>query len=110
MMTEQDKKYIQSLEANAEALFANSDFYDVISTIGAENAYKLAKCFSGGYIYIPKLETIQRIQRDKDIFNEVQQGHSYNNIARKYGLSARSVREIVKQALENSADRRKTEV
>lgn len=109
-MTEQDKKYIESLKENAAILFADSDFYDVIETIGAENAYKLAKCFSGGCIYIPKLATIQRVQRDKDIFYEVQQGRSYKNIARKYGLSVRSVRDIVKQALENSADRRKTEV
>ncbi|CDA74334.1 putative uncharacterized protein [Ruminococcus sp. CAG:579] len=109
-MTEQDKKYIEALEENAKILFADSDFYDVIETIGAEYAYKLAKCFSGGYIYIPKLETIQRAQRDKDIFYEVQQGRSYKNIAKKYGLSTRSVQGIVKKTLENLADRRKTEV
>ncbi len=96
-MTEQDKKYIEALEENAKILFADSDFYDVIETIGAEYAYKLAKCFSGGYIYIPKLETIQRAQRDKDIFYEVQQGRSYKNIAKKYGLSTRSVQGIVKE-------------
>lgn len=109
-MTEQEKKYIEALEENAKILFADSDFYDVIETIGAEYAYKLAKCFSGGYIYIPKLETIQRAQRDKDIFYEVQQGRSYKNIAKKYGLSTRSVQGIVKKTLENLADRRKTEV
>ena len=94
----------------SKILFADSDFYDVIETIGAEYAYKLAKCFSGGYIYIPKLETIQRAQRDKDIFYEVQQGRSYKNIAKKYGLYKRSVKGIVKKTLENLADRRKTEV
>ena len=35
-MTEQDKKYIESLKENAAILFADSDFYDVIETIGAE--------------------------------------------------------------------------
>lgn len=109
-MNEQDKKYIESLKESAEILFAGSNFYDVIKIIGAENAYKLSEYFSGEYLYIPKIETIQRVQRDKDIFHEVQQGHSYNNVARKYNLSSRNVREIVKQALKNSADRRKTEV
>lgn len=93
-MTEQDKRYIECLE---EAIEIDSDFSDVIGLVGAENAYKLIKHFSGSTLYIPKLDYVVRLERNKNIIEDVKQGISYKALARKYGVTTRTVYDIVHQ-------------
>lgn len=78
-------------ELNIEELPA---IYSVISgEIGLDNAIKLARMFSGQYIYFQKIETIERPLRDKKIREEFN-GYNFCELAKKYNLTEISIRNI----------------
>lgn len=67
----------------------------IAEEIGVENLLKLARITGGNTFYIPKEKQILRPLRDKKILAEY---NRYNTaeLSRKYGVSGRWVRELVK--------------
>lgn len=70
------------------------EYNDIISAIGLEGFLRLSGLCGGQNLYIPKLETLTRDQRDRCIcaaFN----GGNYRALAAQYRLSERQIRKIV---------------
>lgn len=65
----------------------------VAEEIGPKNLCKLLRVVGGATIYIPKLESILRPIRDEHIKLEFN-GWNYLELAHKYGITDRLVREI----------------
>lgn len=70
------------------------DHRELAEIIGLEAFKALVKNYSGTYIYIPKAEGITKPLRNKLIREEFD-GGNYNELARKYGLTVITVRDIV---------------
>lgn len=67
--------------------------------VGIEGILKIVNCFGDTNQYFTKLNTIVRPVRNKKIRQELEGGYNYRSImkiARKYKLSDRQVRDIVK--------------
>lgn len=62
--------------------------------IGKENALKVFHFYEGSSIYFPK--RIGLDERKEQIYAYLQNGHSYNETARKYGYSKSYIRKIEK--------------
>lgn len=62
--------------------------------IGLENFKSLVRTFNGTSIYIPKIESLEKIVRDEQIKQEFD-GNNYRELALKYGLTETWVRNIV---------------
>ncbi|GAB6100418.1 hypothetical protein JCM16358_22970 [Halanaerocella petrolearia] len=71
--------------------------YQVIALkVDLDTALTIAILFQGSSIYFPKLDCAIQPLRDKRIFREFT-GENYQELARKYNLSERRVRQIVHQ-------------
>ncbi|MBU5441226.1 hypothetical protein KQI79_04140 [Paenibacillus sp. MSJ-34] len=68
-------------------------YHDIVEQIGMEHFFKLAQAFGGRTIYIPKSDIILRPIRDKRIKEEFN-GYNHVELARKYDLTEKWVREI----------------
>ena len=72
------------------------EFYqDLAEIIGLENTLKAAQKLGGLVYYFPKLDKILLEKRDALIKNEFN-GINYRDLARKYELSERQIREIIR--------------
>lgn len=64
-------------------------------TIGEDEARKLITTYSLCQIYIPKLDRIISKIRDENIYKEYYSGCSYNQLAQRYNMATRSIRNII---------------
>jgi len=78
----------------------NETIIELVDAIGAEHARKLVETFSGSYIYIPMIETVERKYRDMNIYKDFLSGMSYNKLRMKYELTDSSIRKIIKSEME----------
>ena len=62
--------------------------------IGICNLKKLMEAYPGGYIYIPKLDKLERIDRNEHIRADFN-GYNFRELAIKYRLTEVSIRSIV---------------
>jgi len=69
--------------------------------IGVDNTILLAGKMGGANIYIPKIDTVFRGVRDKKIFDEFN-GKNYALLAKKYGVTERRIRKIIKDYVRNN--------
>ena len=72
----------------------NEEWQQIADAIGIDNVKRLFREFPGAYVYFPKLDDLERSSRNQRIraaFN----GYNFRPLAKKYGLSERSVRYIV---------------
>jgi len=70
------------------------EYRDIAETIGMEAFLCLIHLCGGQNLYLPKMETLEREGRDRDIrarFN----GGNYRALAAQYRLSERQVRKII---------------
>ncbi len=67
---------------------------DLAELIGIENYIKMVKYFGGSSVYIHKADTIIKHLRDEHIVKEFT-GENYKQLALKYNLTERTVREII---------------
>jgi len=72
----------------------SSTFGLIVKAVGLDTAIKFVRFFGGCNLYVPREETISRASRDKKIREEFN-GINYDDIAEKYCLSARQVRNII---------------
>ncbi|MCY9757395.1 hypothetical protein M5X00_24515 [Paenibacillus alvei] len=61
--------------------------------IGTDNLIKLARQNGGDHVYIPTMDFFLRPVRDRRIIEEYD-GYNHRQLARKYDLSERRIREI----------------
>lgn len=70
------------------------EYQDIVENLGIENFLKLCRLCGGQSLYVPKIETLEREGRDREIrarFN----GGNYRAIAVQYRLSERQIRKII---------------
>ena len=72
----------------------SGDQRELAETVGLEAYRKLVANYGGMCIYIYKSETVLRELRNAEICNEFN-GFNYRELAKKYNLSEKTVREIV---------------
>jgi Mor family transcriptional regulator len=68
-------------------------YSQLVSEIGIDNTLKIAKLFSGQYVYFLKVETIERPLRNRQIRDEFN-GYNYEELAKKYNLTEIMIRNI----------------
>ena len=66
----------------------------VARLIGLDNFKKLMEVYRGVYLYIPKADKLERIERNEQIRAEFN-GYNFKELARKYDLTEVSIRSIV---------------
>ena len=82
------------------------EVYQTIAQIcDFETAVKIAKHFSGEYVYFPTYDKIKNIVRNKQIIDDFN-GYNYKYFAKKYKLTVDSIRKICKDCTEE----KKTEI
>ncbi len=69
-------------------------YRQVASIVGVENALKLSEHLGGLPYYFPQLDGLLRKKRDEAIRHEFT-GSNYRDLAKKYRLTERWIREIV---------------
>lgn len=72
---------------------------ELAECIGMEAYVKLVKNYGGTYIYICKEDTICKSERNRKIKDEFD-GWNYRELALKYKLSERTVRDIVSEEIQ----------
>ena len=70
------------------------DQYEIAEIIGIENYKKMVLHFGGDSVYIQKKDTIVKEIRAQHIAREFT-GYNYRELALKYNLAERTIREIV---------------
>jgi Mor family transcriptional regulator len=72
------------------------DLQMIAEALNIEAAMKMAKCFGGMRIYIPKIEGLLRNDRDEQVRKEFN-GGNHRKLAQKYKLSESRIRTIVQK-------------
>lgn len=80
-------KGVQSEDLGSEAL------REMAEAIGLEATLKLVATYSGMVIYVPKMETVGRGRRDREI-REAYDGTNARELARRYGVTESWVRRV----------------
>lgn len=81
----------------------SGDQREIAETIGLEAYRKLVSNYGGMNLYIYKPETILRELRNAEICDQFN-GFNYRELAKKYNLSEKTVREIVSGKKEEPVD------
>ncbi len=69
---------------------------ELAETVGLDAYKKLVVNYGGMCVYIHKSETVCREIRNAEIFRNFN-GYNYRELAQKYGLSEKTVREIISE-------------
>ena len=67
---------------------------EVAALIGPENFRKLMEVYGGAYLYIPKTDRLEHMERNERIRAEFD-GYNFRELARKYDLTEITIRSIV---------------
>lgn len=68
----------------------------IVDMVGYRNMLTLVANYSGDYLYIPKLDQLQRQLRDQNLMHDFAVGRTAQQLAHKYNLSVVQVYEIIK--------------
>jgi len=71
----------------------------IVNSLGIETALKVLEILAGEKVYFPKLDSVLNSIRDMMIKQEFE-GSNYKELALKYNLSTRKIREIIKEDIE----------
>lgn len=72
----------------------NEVWQQIAGIIGMDNVKKLFEEFPGANVYFPKLDDLERSNRNKHICAEFN-GYNFRELAKKYSLTEVSIRNIV---------------
>jgi Mor family transcriptional regulator len=79
-------------------------YQSLASRCGVKSALVLAELCQGAHVYIPKLDDVMRIIRDRKIKQEYN-GYNFRELSLKYGLTEIWIRKIIKgEKEENQVD------
>ncbi len=70
-------------------------YENLVEAIGLEATRRLCTIFGGDYIYIPKPDRLENMDRDKQIRAQYN-GRNLRNLAKHYRLTANQIRNITK--------------
>lgn len=84
------------MENNIQLEDLNPTYQLVARVIGVENAIKLGKELGGEHFYLPKWDVCQAKARRRKIIEEFKAGN-YRELAKKYGVTSRWVRDIINE-------------
>lgn len=90
-----NEPWIREVAAEISAESLPEGYQALAEVIGLENALRAAQCLGGLVYYFPKLDRVLIEKRDALIKKEFN-GNNYKELARKYSLSERQIREIVR--------------
>jgi len=85
---------IKDIDINMEEI--GERYKDIVNKIGIENFIYLTKEAGGGNCYVPKMDSFLKNTRNRKIAEEYN-GYNVKQLSKKYNLSARWVREIIKK-------------
>lgn len=71
------------------------EWRQIAELIGLDDTLRLIEARQGEPIHCPKLQSVQRAARNRAIRAEFKKGADYRDLARKFGLTVRWVREIL---------------
>lgn len=71
-------------------------FAALAEVVGMENAKRLCAHFGGERLYVPNLAGHYRQERNKNIVRKYNDNHNVRELMREYGLSDRSIWDILK--------------
>lgn len=66
----------------------------LVEVVGLEDAKKIVAALGGDNLYVPKVESVIRMARNRRIFKEFT-GFNHKDLASKYNLTSRHIRSIV---------------
>lgn len=84
-------------DVSAEDFKRDEDMSLMVALFGLEVAKKFVETFGGDAVYVPKPEAVIRAVRNRHIFNQYEKGSRYRELAARYNLTTRYVREIIKE-------------
>ena len=70
------------------------EYRDIVDDLGLENFLKLCRLCGGQDLYVPKIESLMREGRNRDIRARFD-GGNYRILARQFRLSERQIRTII---------------
>lgn len=73
-----------------------SVYREMAEIAGLKTTLELATVFGGRELYFPKLNNMLRVERDKKILTEYAARSASDNLAKKYGITAVRVCQIIK--------------
>ncbi len=73
-----------------------TSYQRIVDVVGYRNMLLLVANYSGDYLYIPKLDQLQRQLRDQNLMHDYAAGRTAHQLAHKYNLSVVQVYEIIK--------------
>jgi len=88
------EKWLNEIAAEISAECLPESYQTLAEIIGVENTLKLARLLGGLVYYYPKLDTLLQKKRD-DLIRREFNGTNHKELAIKYGLTERWIREIV---------------
>lgn len=68
---------------------------ELLDVINVEALYNLMSVYGGDTIYIPKLDRFAKEERNERICKEISLGATYGQLAKKYNMATRSIRDII---------------
>ena len=71
-----------------------AEFHDIVNVLGLEHFLRLATLCGGQSLYIPKLDSLEREGRDREIRARFD-GGNYRALAAQFRLSERQIRKII---------------
>ncbi len=74
-----------------------SEQRDIAETIGMDAYRRLISGYSGTTVYVALQDSVTSAARNREIFSDFNAGASFKKVARKFGLSERYVREIIRK-------------
>jgi Mor family transcriptional regulator len=74
------------------------DLRRIAEVAGLEAAVRIARAFRGCFLYVPGLDDVTRRARDSMIRRDYASGASMKALSRRYGLTTRRVRVILKSS------------
>lgn len=76
------------------------ELQDIAEQIGLSNTVRLVELLGGISIYIPKLETLTRTAKHREMYQEYKRSNStsiYKELAKKFGYSESHARGIIRE-------------
>lgn len=70
------------------------EYRDIVENLGMDSFLKLTRLCGGQNLYVPKMETLEREGRDREI-RSLFNGGNYRTLAVQFRLSERQIRKII---------------
>lgn len=70
---------------------------DLLEVLDPESIYNLMKTYGGDTLFIPKVDSILKMERNQKIINDFNSGLSCKQLAKKYDVTTRHIRKLLEE-------------